>query len=103
MSRVAKVIAPKRSPEIWSSGPAHHVSRRLSTPAVTSAARATPASLTASQRVRVTDWFQASWWVPVSSSPAISGAPQKMPISAGAAISSSGTSWSGPLYCPAGN
>ena len=27
----------------------------------------TPASLTASHRVRVTLWFQANWWVPVSS------------------------------------
>ena len=42
-----------------------------------------PASLTVSQRVRVTLWFQASWWVPVSSSRPISGAPQKMPIRAG--------------------
>ena len=41
-------------------------------------------SLTASHRVRVTDWFQASAAVPVSSSRAISGAPQNRPMTAGA-------------------
>src|SRR5262245_38234819 len=35
------------------------------------------------QPARVTDWFQARRYVPVSSSRAISGAPQKMPIRAG--------------------
>ena len=41
-------------------------------------------SLTASHRVRVTLWFQVSRKVPASSSRAISGAPQKMPMIAGA-------------------
>ncbi len=57
----------------------------------------TTVSLTASHRVRVTLWFQASWWVPVSSSRPISGAPQKMPISAGAAITRSWVRWNAAL------
>ena len=57
---------------------------RLSSPTATAAASAVTPSLVASQRVRVTDWFQASRWVPVSSSRATSGAPQKMPMTAGA-------------------
>jgi hypothetical protein len=46
------------------------------------AARPPTASLTASHRVRVTDWFQARAAVPVSSSRAISGAPQNRPTTA---------------------
>jgi hypothetical protein len=54
-------------------------------PSVTAiAARAPTVSLTASHRVRVTDWFQARAEVPVSSSRAISGAPQNRPMTAGA-------------------
>ena len=49
------------------------------------AARPISASLTVSQRVRVMLWFQVSRKVPASSSRAISGAPQKMPMIAGAA------------------
>ena len=41
-------------------------------------------SLTVSHRVRVLLWFQASWQVSVLSSRAISGAPRKMPVIAGA-------------------
>jgi len=37
-------------------------------------------SLTVSHRVRVMLWFQVSRKVPVSSSRAISGAPQKTPV-----------------------
>jgi hypothetical protein len=48
------------------------------------AVRPTTVSLTASHRVRVTDWFQARSEVPVSSSRAISGAPQNRPMTAGA-------------------
>ena len=57
---------------------------RLSSPAVAMAARATRPSLAASQRVRVTLWFQASRNVPASSSRVTSGAPQNMPMTAGA-------------------
>ncbi len=49
------------------------------------AARPTAPSLIATQRRLVTLWFQASRNVPVSSSLAISGAPQKIPMSAGTA------------------
>ena len=48
------------------------------------AARPVSASLTASHRVRVMLWVQASRNVPASNSRAISGAPQKMPMTAGA-------------------
>jgi hypothetical protein len=48
------------------------------------AARPVRVSLTASHRVRVMDWFQARAEVPVSSSRAISGAPQNRPMTAGA-------------------
>ena len=61
----------------------HQVRMRLSSPATAMLARPTTPSLTASQRVRVTLWVQASRKVPVSSSRATSGAPQKMPSSAG--------------------
>ena len=47
------------------------------------AARPVSPSLTASQRVRVMLWFHTSRCVPASSSRAISGAPQKSPMSAG--------------------
>ena len=50
------------------------------------AARPVSASLTASHRVRVMLWVQASRNVPVSSSRAIIGAPQKMPMMAGATM-----------------
>ena len=41
-------------------------------------------TLITSQRVRVTLWFQTSRCVPASSSRATSGAPQNMPMTAGA-------------------
>ena len=56
---------------------------RLSSPAVAVATRPVRASLAAIQRVRVTLWFHASRKVPASSSRVTSGAPQKMPMSAG--------------------
>ena len=56
-------------------------------------ARPTTASLTASHRLRVMVWFHTNWWVPVSSSRPISGAPQNMPISAGAASRNSSVKW----------
>ena len=58
---------------------------RLSSPAVAMAARPIRPSLTASQRVRVTLWFQASRKVPASISRVTSGAPQKTPMMAGTA------------------
>ncbi len=64
-------------------GLAHQPSIRLSTPAAARLARPRTVSLMASQRSRVTLWFQASRNVPLSSSRAISGAPQNRPITAG--------------------
>ena len=64
-------------------GSDHQSTARLPSPATATAARPTSPSLTASQRVRVTLWFQTSRCVPASSSRAISGAPQKIPIRAG--------------------
>jgi hypothetical protein len=48
------------------------------------AARPVSVSLTAIQRVLVTLWFHASRRVPFSISRVTSGAPQKMPMTAGA-------------------
>jgi hypothetical protein len=62
----------------------HQVTARLRAPTATDAATAVTPSLVASQRVRVTDWVQTSRWVPASSSRATIGAPQKMPMTAGA-------------------
>ena len=56
---------------------------RLSPSVTAMAARPPTVSLTASHRVRVMDWFQARAEVPVSSSRAISGAPQNRPMTAG--------------------
>ena len=67
----------------------HQVTMRLSSPAAAMLARPTTPSLTASQRVRVTLWVHARRKVPVSSSRATSGAPQKIPMSAGAAMTRS--------------
>ena len=58
----------------------HQVTMRLNSPAVAMLARPARASLTASHRVLVMLWVQASRRVPVSSSRVISGAPQKTPI-----------------------
>ena len=66
-------------------GSAHQVYIRLSASVTAMAARPVRASLTTSHRVRVMPWVQASRQVPVSSSRAISGAPQKMPVITGAA------------------
>ena len=67
-----------------SSGCDHQVTARVSTPTATAAASAVTPSLMASHRVRVTDWVQASRWVPASSSRATSGAPQNTPMITGA-------------------
>src|SRR5262245_26169979 len=72
-----------RSPLASSMRCAQEVIAQLSSPTVATDAPPMRASSVASQRVRVTDWFQARRYVPVSSSRAISGAPQKMPIRAG--------------------
>jgi hypothetical protein len=75
-------VAPR--PTARPIGAAHQACIRLR-PSVTAMAAIPPtASLAASHRVRVTDWFQARTAVPVSSSPAISGAPQNRPVTAGA-------------------
>jgi hypothetical protein len=65
-------------------GAAHQVCMRLSASVTAMAARPGSASLLASHRVRVMLWVQAMRNVPVSNSRAISGAPQKMPMTAGA-------------------
>ncbi len=76
----------------WSMGLAHQPRMRLNNPAAAMLAKPTTLSLTASQRSRVTLWFQASRNVPVSSSRAISGAPQNRPITAGSRMISSAPS-----------
>ena len=70
-----------------SSGRAHQLVARVSTPTASAAPAVTMPSLVASQRVRVIDWFHTRRWVPVSSSRATSGAPQKTPMIAGTTAS----------------
>jgi hypothetical protein len=65
-------------------GSAHQASMRVNAPVTAMAAKQVTASLTASHRVGVTLWVQASRWVPASNSRAIRGAPQKTPMIAGA-------------------
>ena len=65
----------------------HQVTIRLSKPVAATLAAPTSASLTATQRVRVTLWVQARRWVPFSNSRLISGAPQNAPTRAGTATS----------------
>ena len=94
MPCVGKTNAPYRpsvniealppSPTALPIGAAHQACIRLNASVTTMAATPISTSLTASQRVRVMLWFQASRNVPVSSSRAISGAPQNMPMTAGA-------------------
>ena len=79
----AKLPAPNRSWLTMSSGLNHHVAIRLSNPAATKLASPTRPSLTTSQRRRLTLCVQARRNVPVSSSWAMSGAPQNIPMSAG--------------------
>ncbi len=62
----------------------HQACMRLRASVTAIAARPVRVSLTASHRMRVMLWFQARWWVPASNSRATSGAPQKMPMTAGA-------------------
>ena len=73
------------SPTALPMGAAHQACSRLNASVTATAATPISVSLTISHRVRVMLWFQASRQVPVSSSRAISGAPQKMPMIAGAA------------------
>ena len=70
----------------WSMGLAHQPRARLSSPASAMLVSPSTPSLTASQRSRVTLWFQASRNEPLSSSRAISGAPQNRPITAGSTM-----------------
>ncbi len=74
-------------------GTAHQASSRLNTSVTAIAARPVRTSLIASHRVRVTDWFQARAEVPLSSSRAISGAPQNRPMTAGARRMTTMPSW----------
>ena len=67
----------------------HQSTIQVSSPPITIAARPTTASFTASQRRRVTLWVQERRKMPVSISRAISGAPKKSPMSAGAIITMS--------------
>ena len=94
MPRVAKISGLNRPPvntEVLAPrlmarpmGSAHQAYMRLSASVTAMAARPVSASLTVSHRVRVMPWVQTSANVRVSSSRAISGAPQKMPMIAGA-------------------
>ena len=75
---------PPPSPTALPMGAAHQAWIRLNASVTAMAATPISASLIASHRVRVMLWFQVSRKVPASSSRAISGAPQKMPMIAGA-------------------
>ena len=66
-----------------SSGLDHQVTIRLTKPAIAMPASAKTPSFTASHRVRLTLWVQASLHVPASSSRATRGAPQKTPMRPG--------------------
>ena len=68
-------------------GSDHQVTARLSTPVIAIADSPVIPILVASQRRREMLWLQTSRWVPVSSSRAISGAPQNAPITGGTAYS----------------
>ena len=74
---------PTGNPPARSIGPAHQDSSSPAIPAKSIAAPPPMAILTSSHLVRVTDWFHISRWVPVSSSRAISGAPQNAPMTRG--------------------
>jgi hypothetical protein len=78
------IEAPPPSPTALPMGAAHQACRRLNASVTAMAARPISVSLTVSHRFRVMLWFQVSRKVPASSSRAISGAPQKMPMIAGA-------------------
>ena len=80
---IPKAAAPKRFWFTLSMGLNHHVTIRLRSPATAALARPTSPSLTSNQRIRLTLWVQAKRNVPVSSSRAMSGAPQNMPMSTG--------------------
>ena len=73
-------------------GLAHQPRIKLNSPAKAILARPSTPSLMASQRSRVTVWFQASRNVPDSSSPAMSGAPQNKPITTGSRMSTTAPS-----------
>src|SRR5215469_11119251 len=76
--------SPPPSGSARSTGPAHHDVMRLSNPAVAIVASPIAASLTAIQRDLVMLWVHAGRKVFASSSRVISGAPQKIPMRAGA-------------------
>ena len=78
-----KAAAPKRSWFTLSMGLNHHVTIRLKSPPTAALARPTSPSLTSNQRIRLTLCVQARRKVPVSSSRAMSGAPQNMPMRTG--------------------
>ena len=68
MLRSPNSPAPNRFCSPRSIGLDHQVTIRLSSPVAATLAAPTSASLTASHRVRVTLWVQASRWVPFSNS-----------------------------------
>ena len=88
LNRLKANVPGPASMAALSMGAAHQPSIRLSSPAVAMLVRPRMPSLAVSQRSRVTLWFQASRNVPVSSSLAISGAPQKIPMTPGTISSS---------------
>ena len=88
IANVTGVMCDGRLPWVLLSAPSsgcdHQVTAKVSTPTAVAPARAVTPSLVASHRLRVTDWAQASRWVPASSSRATSGAPQNTPMITGA-------------------
>ncbi|WP_254715024.1 hypothetical protein [Actinomadura sp. NAK00032] len=79
-------IRGKLSVTAWSRGTAHQSTARTASPEAAIAASPTRPSLTASQRLREMLWFHTSRCVPLSSSRAMSGAPQKIPMRAGRTV-----------------
>ena len=83
----------ERAVAMRSNGLDHQVTIRVRSPAAAIDARPTSPSLVASQRVRLTLWVQASRNVRFSSSRATRGAPQKIPMSAGATRTTCPSCW----------
>ncbi len=79
------IEAPPPKPTARPMGAAHQAWIRLNASVTTMAATPISTSLIVSHLLRVMLWFQVSRKVPFSSSREISGAPQKMPVIAGAA------------------
>ena len=82
----SNAVDPMR-PSMASRGERHQVNSTVNALARTRTPRPTTASVTVSQRVRVTVWVKASFQVPCSSSRAISGAPISTPAKAGRMLS----------------